>query len=91
MPITRVDKSKDGLPEGWNAPSDANGSPTLFGKMYGGKTPAYDAEALHGVPIGLQLVGKHWEDKKVIEMMKVVDSALGQRGFGPGMWGGKTA
>lgn len=34
----------------------------------------------------VQVVGKKWEEEKVIEMMKVVDQALGPRGFGPGSW-----
>jgi len=25
-----------------------------------------------------------WEGERVVEMMKVVDAALGERGFGPG-------
>lgn len=42
---------------------------------------------MHGIPVGVQIVGKPWEDEKVIEMMKVVDEALGKRDFGPGTWG----
>ena len=44
----------------------------------------YDAEAMKGLPVSVQIVGKKWEEEKVIEMMKVVDAALGERGFGPG-------
>jgi hypothetical protein len=36
------------------------------------------------VPVGVQIVGRRWEDEKVIGMMHVVDQALGPRGFGPG-------
>ncbi|KAF9644483.1 hypothetical protein BDM02DRAFT_3121832 [Thelephora ganbajun] len=29
----------------------------------------------------MQLVGERWEGEKVVEMMRVVDAALGERGF----------
>ena len=36
----------------------------------------YNADAMEGLPVGIQLIGRKWEDEKVIEMMKVVDGAL---------------
>ena len=39
---------------------------------------------MEGLPVGIQLVGGWGEEEKVIEGMKVVDQALGKRGFGPG-------
>jgi hypothetical protein len=41
---------------------------------------------MQGVPTGVQLVGKKWEDEKVLAMMHVVDGTLGPRGFSPGSW-----
>jgi amidase len=42
---------------------------------------------MDGMPIGVQIAGKIWEDEKVLAMMRVVDDALGkERGFGPGSW-----
>lgn len=38
------------------------------------------------VLIGVQIVGRNWEDEKVIAIMHVVDKALGPRGFGPCAW-----
>ena len=38
------------------------------------------------VLIGVQIVGRNWEDEKVIAIMHVVDKALGPRGFGPTAW-----
>ena len=35
---------------------------------------------------GVQIVGRNWEDEKVIAIMHVVDKALGPRGFGPRAW-----
>jgi hypothetical protein len=30
-----------------------------------------------------QVVGRKWEDEKVLAMMAVIDDVLGERGFGP--------
>ena len=52
-----------------------------------GAPKAYDPELMAGLPVGVQIVGRLYEDEKVLEMMKVVDEALGdakERGFGPG-------
>ncbi|KAG9004319.1 hypothetical protein FRB94_006798 [Tulasnella sp. JGI-2019a] len=85
VPVTRVDQDKDVLTSAWEANSDM-GSPFIHSKLYEGKKPYYDATAMHGIPVGVQIVGMHWEDEKVIKMMRVVDDALGERGFGPGSY-----
>ncbi|KAJ8502302.1 hypothetical protein ONZ51_g48 [Trametes cubensis] len=46
----------------------------------------YNAEKMAGLPVGVQVVGRRWEDEKVVEMMRVVDRALGPRDFGPLSW-----
>ncbi len=43
------------------------------------KDLVYDPEAMKGLPVGVQVIGKSWEDEKVVAMMKVVDDALGPR------------
>ena len=88
VPVTRVDPAEDELTEEWTdlAIGDGHGSSVLEGMLYKGDKAVYNAEKMAGLPIGLQVVGKKWEEEKVIEMMKVVDSALGKRGFGPGCW-----
>ncbi|KAG8729526.1 hypothetical protein FRC12_020909 [Ceratobasidium sp. 428] len=47
--------------------------------------PVYDAVKIAGLPVGVQIVGRPWEDEKVIHVMEILDKALGERGFGPGM------
>ena len=84
--MTRVNRTLDALPEGWlqstnNIPSSKEIDKLLYGSKWG-----YNANAMEGLPVGIQLIGKRWEDEKVIEMMKVVDAALGDRGFGPDGW-----
>ncbi|KZS94601.1 amidase signature enzyme [Sistotremastrum niveocremeum HHB9708] len=84
VPVTRVDPSKDKVTEEWtNGPG--HGSP-IFEENLFAKETVYNVEKMKGLPIGIQVVGKKWEDEKVIAMMDVVDKALGPRGFGPGSW-----
>ena len=85
--MTRVDPTLDALPSDWmSSACSSTSSSKLFEKLLYGKEWGYDANAMEGLPVGIQLVGRRWEDEKVIEMMKVVDAALGERGFGPDGW-----
>ncbi|KAG9125059.1 hypothetical protein FRC07_009129, partial [Ceratobasidium sp. 392] len=47
--------------------------------------PVYDSKKMAGLPVGVQIVGRPWEDEKVLHVMEILDRALGERGFGPGM------
>lgn len=67
--MTHVDKTKDKLPATFN-----------FKKLNGvarGAYKHYDAEAMHGLPVGVQVVGRRLEEEKVLAAMKVVEAALG--------------
>ena len=46
----------------------------------------YDAEEMHGLPLGVQIVGKRLEEEKVLEGMKIIEVALKKQGhvFIPG-------
>src|SRR5258708_7821378 len=87
IPVTRVNPRLDTLPDDWlttttcNAPLSKEINKLLYGSQWG-----YNADVMEGLPLGIQLIGKRWEDEKVVEMMKVVDGALGERGFGPDGW-----
>jgi hypothetical protein len=85
IPVLRVDPAKDQLTEEWTT-GPGHGSPILEAELYKGKNPVYNPEAMQGIPVGVQIVGRKWEDEKVISMMHVVDHALGPRGFGPLSW-----
>lgn len=38
---------------------------------------------MHGLPVGVQIVGPAWEEERILETMKVVDTALAESGGGP--------
>lgn len=85
VPVTRVDPAKDQVTAEWKK-GPGLGSKIIEGELYHSKKPVYDPEGMKGIPVGVQVVGKKWEDEKVLAMMDVVDKALGPRGFGPGSW-----
>lgn len=85
VPVTRVDPARDELSDEWRA-SPGNGSKILENEAYGPKG-AYNARAMEGLPVGIQVVGQAWEEEKVLAIMHVIDGALGPRRFGPGSWG----
>ncbi|KAJ7497727.1 amidase [Mycena latifolia] len=87
VPVTYVKAETDALTDEWkNGPG--HGSSMCESELYSkGKKPLYDPVAMEGMPMGVQIVGKLWEDEKVLAMMRVVDDALGKaRGFTPGSW-----
>lgn len=86
LPVTRVDPVLDAITDEWREGS-GHGSSMLEAGIYGGKNPLYDPVAMAGMPVGIQIAAKKWEEEKVLAMMHVVDEALGkERGFGPGAW-----
>lgn len=83
IPVTRVDPSIDQLTDEWMS-GPGLGSKILEGRLYRGSDPAYNPKKMAGIPVGVQIVGRKWEDEKVISLMHIVDDALGPRGFGAG-------
>ncbi|RPD64393.1 amidase signature enzyme [Lentinus tigrinus ALCF2SS1-7] len=89
VPVTHVRASDVATVEWTNLRvGSGHGSPSLERLLYGwrGKGGCYDPEKMAGIPVGVQVVGRKWEEEKVVEMMKVVDHALGPRDFGPFSW-----
>ncbi|KAF9510450.1 hypothetical protein BS47DRAFT_1347999 [Hydnum rufescens UP504] len=98
IPVTRVDPSLDHITEEWKSgaiasdgtrtyPSGRRGSKILEKTLYEGflgDPKRYDPVAMAGLPVGIQIVGRWNEDEKLMGLMKIVDDALGERGFGPG-------
>jgi hypothetical protein len=45
-----------------------------------GAYKAYNAQAMHGLPIGVQVVGQRLEEEKVMEGMKIIERLLREGG-----------
>jgi Asp-tRNA(Asn)/Glu-tRNA(Gln) amidotransferase A subunit family amidase len=69
MPITHVDKTIDALPASFNIKK-------LNGVAYGAYKH-YDAVAMHGLPVAVQVVGQRLEEEKVLAIMQRIEDALG--------------
>ena len=66
--MTKVDRAKDKLTETFE-----------LAKMNGiakGIYRYYDAEEMHGLPVGVQVVGRRLEEEKVLSIMERVEGAL---------------
>jgi len=77
LPITKVDESQDAIPNDFLEGS--TGSKILEGRTYGSAPNwegAYDAEEMDGLPIGVQVVGKPWEEEKVLGMMGILEGLV---------------
>ncbi|KAF8325793.1 amidase signature enzyme [Cantharellus anzutake] len=53
-----------------------------YGSM--GEPKAYRPDEMEGLPIGIQIIGRPFDDEKIIALMSLIDGLLGERGFGPG-------
>ncbi|KAJ8107670.1 hypothetical protein ONZ43_g6659 [Nemania bipapillata] len=73
IPITHVNKDVDNLPPGFNI-RKLNG-------VAQGAYKLYDAKAMHGLPVGIQVVGRRLEEEKVLAIMKRVEDALGDEKY----------
>lgn len=69
MPITHVDKALDQLPSDFNI-RKING-------VAQGAYKLYDATAMHGLPVAVQVVGQRLEEEKVLAIMQRIEDALG--------------
>ncbi|KAJ6571536.1 amidase signature domain-containing protein [Mycena capillaripes] len=76
LPVTTVDRTLDALPSN---PKDSFFDSAKFKSMNAvarGAWSVYDADKMHGLPLGVQVVGRRMEEEKVLEGMKVVEGAL---------------
>ncbi|CUS07150.1 unnamed protein product [Tuber aestivum] len=73
LPVTRVDKEKDALTPGFKINSN-----TVARSAY----KDYDADKMHGLPVGVQIVARRFEEEKVIWGLEKVKSVLEDVGEG---------
>lgn len=70
MPITHV-KSTDVVPPSFRARN------AIERENY----RMYDAGAMEGLPVGIQVVGKRLDEERVLEGMKLIDSLMKEAGL----------
>jgi hypothetical protein len=71
MPITRVDRKLDVLSPAFRSRN----------KIEADAYKGYDAYDMHGLPVGVQIVGRRLEEEKVLEGMKLIEGLLKGRGI----------
>jgi hypothetical protein len=71
MPITRVDSTLDKLPRAFRPRN----------KVEKDAYVGYNADEMHGLPVGVQIVGGRLEEEKVLEGMKLIEGLLRSNGF----------
>ncbi|KAH9059607.1 amidase signature enzyme [Lactarius vividus] len=71
MPITRVDRKLDVLSPAFRPRN----------KIEADAYKGYDADDMHGLPVGVQIVGRRLEEEKVLEGMKLIEGLLKSRGI----------
>lgn len=73
VPVTHVDKTLDKLP--------ADFSIKKLNGVAQGAYKLYNAEAMHGLPVAVQVVGRRLEEEKVLAVMKRLEDALGDQKY----------
>jgi Asp-tRNA(Asn)/Glu-tRNA(Gln) amidotransferase A subunit family amidase len=71
--VTHVDKEIDQNPPDFNI-NKLNG-------VAQGAYKLYDANSMHGLPVGVQVVGRRLEEEKVLALMKRVEDSLGEQKY----------
>lgn len=75
LPVTFVDAALDAFPSSFER--------TVYPKLNTvarGHADAYDPMQGHGLPVGVQIAGRRFEEEKVIEGMKAIEAALKKAG-----------
>ncbi|KAF8157133.1 amidase signature domain-containing protein [Crassisporium funariophilum] len=76
LPVTFVDKLVDKLPEDFTQSDQFQSFTSIAKNTYS----VYDVEKMHGLPLGVQVVGRRLEEEKVLEGMQVIEAALRKQG-----------
>ncbi|KAL9036399.1 MAG: hypothetical protein Q9214_006152 [Letrouitia sp. 1 TL-2023] len=66
IPVTKADKSLDKAPENYEPLNDIDAK----------NWDAYNADTYDGAPVGLQIVGRKYEEEKVWAIAKIISSIL---------------
>ncbi|KAF8841095.1 amidase signature enzyme [Paxillus ammoniavirescens] len=72
LPVSLVNKESDSLPKDFMKSEEYK----RMGAIGKGAYSVYDADAMDGLPVGVQVVGRRYEEERVLQAMKVVEDAL---------------
>lgn len=72
VPVGFVDAARDALPESFTKSATYAG----FNDIERGIYSIYDAKAMHGLPLGVQIVGGRLQEEKTLAGMRIVEDAL---------------
>nr|VWO95981.1 Protein kinase domain-containing protein [Ganoderma boninense] len=78
LPVGYVDKARDSYAPDFKSAEKYQGMNDVGRAAH----DLYDAEAMHGMPLAVQVVGRRFEEEKVIAGMKVIEKALWDSGKG---------
>lgn len=76
MPVTFVDKKVDSLPTDFKSGQEYAHMNDISRALH----EIYDADAMNGLPVGVQVIGRKLEEEKVLAGMKVLKEALAANG-----------
>ncbi|KAH7882496.1 amidase signature domain-containing protein [Phlebopus sp. FC_14] len=76
LPVTFVNKESDSLPRDFIKSPEYERMGAIGKSAYS----VYDADAMHGLPVGVQVVGRRLEEEGVLQAMKVIEEALEECG-----------
>ncbi|KAI0746876.1 amidase signature enzyme [Daedaleopsis nitida] len=72
LPVGRVDRTRDSYAPDFRSEARYRAMNDVARAVHG----LYDAESMHGMPLAVQLVGRRFEEEKVLAGMHVVQHAL---------------
>lgn len=73
IPVSHVDPAKDSLPAPYKTVLKQRGSDHAIAR---GAWMHYDAAKMAGLPTAVQIIGRRWQEEKVLGCMEVVEKAL---------------
>ncbi|KAH7912629.1 amidase signature domain-containing protein [Hygrophoropsis aurantiaca] len=76
LPVSFVNRDSDALPKDFVKSADYK----HMGAIGKGAYSVYDANEMHGLPVGVQVVGRRFEEEKVLQGMKLIEEALEECG-----------
>jgi hypothetical protein len=74
--VTFVSRESDALPKDFEKSEEYKRMGVVAKRAYS----VYDAESMHGLPVGVQVIGRRFEEERVLQAMKVVERALEESG-----------